>query len=73
MVEKDKSNLKNKTNTIRLKILRHFYRLDAKVGKHSREAKKYSISKESNKFGKKLNFIPKEISIKDKAKDKSKI
>ena len=57
-------NLQN--NHSRFKnILRHNNRLDATVSKHIGEAKKNSISKESNKLAKQLDLTPKEKGIED--------
>ena len=36
------------------------------VNTHEKQKKKYSISKESNKFAKQLGFTAKKIGIKDK-------
>ena len=48
--------------------------MDAKVSQHTQEAKNiYSISKESNKFAKQRNVIPKEIDITDKAIEPAKV
>ena len=44
--------------------------MDARVCKQARsKSKEYSVSKESNKFTNQFDFTPKEIDIKDEAKE----